>query len=125
MTLQVMSAISTSTNVHIYINRNDIPDTTVSTGLANSRTLNFREEDGESRNVRITIAGTFGSGSASGNVAVDYGPGRNGAFFFPLFSTSTNFTTAVPLEVGNVIRIRTIWTSAAAAIGMSINAWIG
>ena len=124
MTLQVMSAVSVSTNVHIYINRSDVPGTSVSTGLANSRTLNFKEEDGDSRNVRITIAGTFGSGSASGNVVVDYGPGKNGAFFFPLFSTSANFTTAVPLEVDNVIRIRTTWTSAAANIGMSINAWI-
>ena len=124
MTLQVMSAVSTSTNIHVYINRSDVAATTVSTGLANSRTLNFREDDGDSRNVRITIAGTFGSGSASGNVVVDYGPGKNGAFFFPLFSASANFTTAVPLEVDNVIRIRTTWTSAAAAIGMSINAWI-
>lgn len=125
MTIQVMTGVSTSTNVNIYLNRSDVPGTSVSTGLANSRTLNFREEDGESRDVRITIAGTFGSGSASGNVVVDVSPGRSGAFYFPLFSASANFMTAIPLQVDHVVRIRTTWTSAAAAIGMSIDAWIG
>ena len=124
MTLQVASAVSTSTNIHIYINRSDIPGTSVSTGLANPRTFNFPLEQ-DSRDTRITIAGTFGSGSASGNVVVDIGPGRSGTFFMPLFSVSANFTTAIPIQVDHVIRLRTTWTSAAAAIGMSVNAWIG
>lgn len=124
MTLQVMSAVSTSTNVNIYINRSDIPGTSVATGLVNPRTFNFPLEQ-DSRQTRITIAGTFGSGSASGNVVVDISPGRSGNFFFPLFSASANFTTAFPLQVDHVVRIRTTWTSAAAAIGMSIDAWIG
>jgi hypothetical protein len=81
--------------------------------------------DDDARLTRITIAGTFGSGSASGNVVVELSPGRSGNFYFPLFSTSANFTTAIPLQVDHVVRIRTTWTSAAAAIGMSIDAWIG
>jgi len=126
MTIQVMSAASISANFHIYINRSDIPGTTISTGLANSRTFNIVGND-DARPTRITIAGTFGSGSASGNVVVDIGPGRSGNFFFPIFSVSSNFTTAIPLQVDHVIRIRTTWTSAiaAAGIGMSVDAWIG
>jgi len=124
MTIQVMNAVSTSANVNIYINRSDIPGTSVSTGLANSRTFNITGPD-DARQTRITIAGTFGSGSASGNVVVDLSPGRSGNFFFPLFSASANFTTAFPLQVDHVVRIRTTWTSAAANIGMSIDAWIG
>lgn len=124
MTIRVMTGVSTSTNVNIYLNRSDIPDTTVSTGLTNSRTFNLVGEDSD-RQTRITIAGTFGSGSASGNVVVDISPGRSGNFYFPLFTASSNFTTAYPLQVDHVVRIRTTWTSAAAAIGMSIDAWIG
>ena len=126
MTIQVMNGVSTSTNVNIYLNRSDIPDTSVSTGLANSRTFNFRDDQGDERTTRIMIAGAFGSTSASGNVVVDLSPGRSGAFYFPIFSASANFTTAIPLQVDHVVRIRTTWTSAAAGpIGMSINAWIG
>jgi len=126
MTIQVMTGVSTSSNVNIYINRSDVPGTSVSTGLANSRTFNLRGEDADARLTRITIAGTFGSGSASGNVVVDVSPGRSGNFYFPLFSASANFTTAFPLQVDHVVRIRTVFTSAAAgAIGMSIDAWIG
>jgi len=125
MTIQVMTGVSTSTLVNIYINKSDIPGTSVSTGLANSRTFNIVGND-DARQTRITIAGTFGSGSASGNVVVDLSPGRSGNFFFPLFSASANFTTAFPLQVDHVVRIRTSWTSAAAGpIGMSIDAWIG
>ena len=124
MTLQVMNGVSTSTNVNIYINRSDVPGTSVSTGLAGARTYNVHSED-QARLIRLTIAGTFGSGSASGNVVVDMSPGRSGNFYFPLFSASSNFTTAVPIQVDHVVRIRTTWTSAAAAIGMSIDAWIG
>lgn len=126
MTIQVLSAASISANFHIYINRSDIPGTSVSTGLANSRTFNMPLEQ-DSRDTRITIGGTFGSGSASGNVVVEISPGKSGNFFFPLFSTSANFTTAIPLQVDHVVRIRTTWTSAiaAAGIGMSIDAWIG
>lgn len=124
MTIQVMAGVSTSTNVNIYINRSNVPGTSVSTGLANSRTFNIPEDD-MARLVRITIAGTFGSGSASGNVVVDLSPGKSGSFYFPIFSASANFTTAIPLQVDHVVRIRTTHTSAAAAIGMSIDAWIG
>ena len=125
MTIQVMTGVSTSANVHIYINRSDVPGTSVSTGLANSRTFNIAGDD-DARQTRITIAGNFGSTSASGNVVVDISPGKNGSFFFPLFSASANFTTAFPLQVDHVIRIRTPWTSAAVGpIGMSIDAWIG
>lgn len=124
MTIQVMAAVSTSTNVNIYINRSDVPGTSVSTGLANSRTFNIPEDD-MARLVRITIAGTFGSGSASGNVVVDVSPGKSGHFYFPLFSASSNFTTAFPLQVDHVVRLRSTMTSAAAAIGMSVDAWIG
>lgn len=124
MTIQVMNAVSTSTNVNIYINRSDVPGTSVSTGLANSRTFNIPEDD-MARLVRIAIAGTFGSGSASGNAVIEISPGKSGHFYFPLFSTSANFTTAVPLQVDHVVRIRTTHTSAAAAIGMSVDAWIG
>ena len=126
MTIQVMTGASVSANVHVYINRSDVPGASVSTGLANSRTFNIAGND-DARLTRITIAGTFGSGSASGNVVVDIGPGKGGSFFFPLFSASANFTTAVPLQVDHVVRIRTTWSSAiaAAGIGMSIDAWIG
>ena len=124
MTIQVLSAASISANFHVYINRSDIPGTSVSTGLANSRTFNIVGND-DARPTRITIAGTFGSGSASGNVVVDIGPGRSGNFFFPIFSVSSNFTTAIPLQVDHVLRFRTTMTSAAAAIGMSVDAWIG
>ena len=125
MTIQVMTGVSTSSNVNIYLNRSDVPGTSVSTGLANSRTFNFPLEQ-DSRNTRITIAGTFGSTSASGNVVIDLSPGRSGSFYFPIFSASANFTTAIPLQVDHVVRIRTTWTSAAVGpIGMSIDAWIG
>ena len=125
MTIQVMAGVSTSTLVNIYLNRGDIPGASVSTGLANSRTFNMHSED-PARLTRITIAGTFGSTSASGNVVVELSPGRSGNFYFPLFSASANFTTAVPLQADHVVRIRTAWTSAAAGpIGMSIDAWIG
>lgn len=125
MTIQVMSAVSTSTNVNIYINRSNIPGVSVSTGLTNPRTFNIIGEE-DSRLTRITIAGTFGSGSASGNVVVEISPGKSGNFYFPLYSASSNFTTAVQLQSDHVVRIRTTWTSAAAAaIGMSIDAWIG
>jgi hypothetical protein len=124
MTIKVMNGVSTSTNVNIYINRSDIPGVSVSTGLANSRTFNIPEDD-MARLLRVTIAGAFGSGSASGNVVVDVSPGRSGNFYFPMFSASSNFTTAFPIQVDHVVRIRTTWTSAAAAIGMSIDAWIG
>jgi hypothetical protein len=125
MTIQVMAAVSTSTLVNIYLNRSDIPGTSVSTGLANSRTFNIVGND-DSRPTRITIAGTFGSTSASGNVVVEISPGKSGNFYFPLFSASANFTTAIPLQTDHVIRIRTPWTSAAVGpIGMSIDAWIG
>ena len=128
MTIQVLSAASVNnTLVNVYINRSDIDSTTVSTGLANSRTFNLRGDSPDSRLTRITINGTFGSGSASGNVVVDVSPGRSGNFYFPLFSTSAAMTTAFPLQVDHVVRIRTTWTSAiaAAGIGMSIDAWIG
>ena len=127
MTIQVLSAASiNNTLVNVYINRSDIPGTSVSTGLANSRTFNIAGND-DARQTRITIAGTFGSGSASGNVVVDISPGRSGNFYMPIFSASSNFTTAIPLQVDHVVRIRTTWTSAiaAAGIGMSVDAWIG
>src|SRR4030095_3524202 len=114
MTIQVMTGVSTSTLVNIYLNRSDIPGTSVSTGLANSRTFNIVGND-DARPTRITIAGTFGSGSASGNVVVEVSPGKNGSFYFPLFSASANFTTAVPLQVDHVVRIRTAFTSAVAS----------
>lgn len=127
MTIQVMSAASVSgAPIHVYINRSDIPGTSVSTGLGNSRTFNIAGND-DARQTRITIGGTFGSGSASGTVQVDISPGKSGNFFFPLFSVSSNFTTAIPLQVDHVLRIRPVWTSAiaAAGIGMSVDAWIG
>lgn len=125
MTIQVMAAVSTSTLVNIYLNRSDIPGVSVSTGLANSRTFNMHSED-DTRVTRLTVAGTFGSGSASGNVVMEISPGRSGNFYFPIFSASANFTTAIPLQVDHVIRFRTAWTSAAVGpIGMSIDAWIG
>jgi hypothetical protein len=125
MTIQVMTAVSTSTNVNVYFNRSDIPGTSVTTGLTNAHTFNIMGDGDVRRDTRITIAGTFGSGSASGNVVVDISPGRSGNFYFPLFSVSSNFTTAIPIQADHVIRIRTTWTSAAAAIGMSIDAFIG
>lgn len=123
--IQVLAAVSTSANFNVYINQSDIPNVTVTTNLANSRTFNIPSDANGVRDTRITVAGTFGSGSASGNVVVDLSPGRSGNFYFPIFSVSAAMTTTIPLQVDHVLRFRTTWTSAAAAIGMSVNAWIG
>lgn len=125
------SAAGTSSNHHVHITNGAIPTAvSVSSGLSNEQTLVFR--DGrrndvpiETRDTRIFINGTFGSGSASGVVAIDLGISGS---YINLFSVSAPFTSVVPLQVGQVVRFRYHRTSAIAATavtGASLDCWIG
>ena len=123
MAIQIMTAASVSAHYHVYLNYGGMnTQATVSTGLANSKTLNIPVH---SDNIRFTFNGTFGSGSASTQVILDLSP-NNGTTFLPLLTVSAPQTTVLPLQVGDVIRFRHQWTSAAAAItAASVDAWIG
>lgn len=121
MAIQIMTAASTSTHYHVYINQFGDKSYSVSTGLANSRTLNIPVM---AQDVRITINGTFGSGSASTQVILDVGP--NATTFLPILTVSAPMTTTIPLQADHIVRFRHQWTSAAAAItNASVDAWIG
>jgi len=122
MAIRVMTAASTSAHYHVFINRFGDASYSVSTGLANSRTLNIPVM---AQDVRITLNGTFGSGSASTQVVLDISP-DNGTTFLPILTVSAPMTTTFPLQADHVIRFRHQWTSAAAAItNASVDAWIG
>lgn len=121
MAIKIMAAASTSTHYHVFINRGGDATYSVSTGLANSRTLNIPVM---AQDVRITLNGTFGSGSASTQVILDVSP--DGTTFIPLLTVSVPMTTTFPLQADHIIRFRHQWTSAAAAItNASVDAWIG
>lgn len=126
MTIQIMTNASTSTHYHVAIAfSNPNAAVTVSTGLANSRTLCIPVH---SDNVRFTFDGTFGSGSASTQVVLDISPNPAAAVpsWQPIFTASAPLTTVLPIQVDHVVRFRHQWTSAAAAItNASVNAWIG
>jgi len=127
MAIQIMTHASTSTHYHVALYYHS-PDAsqTVSTGLANSRTLCIPIH---SDNVRFTFNGTFGSGSASTQVIIDLAPDPTAAaagVWFPLLTVSAPQTTVLPLQVDHIVRFRHQWTSAAAAItAASVDAWIG
>jgi hypothetical protein len=123
MAIKIITAGSTSTHYHVYLNYG-APNmaVSVSTGLANSRTFSIPVH---SDNIRFTFAGNFGSGSASTQVCLDLSP-DNGVTFLPIFTASAPLTTAFPLQVGDVVRFRQQWTSAAVAVtNASVDAWIG
>lgn len=121
--IRVLNANSVSANHHIYVTHNEIP-TSVSTGLANSQTLTYRVPI-EVRDTRITIQGNFGSGSASSQVLIDIGAGKNPTHYLNIFSVSADMTTTIPVQVDHVVRFRHAFTSAAISISCSVNAWIG
>lgn len=123
MTIRVMNAGSVSANYHVHVRRSETPgNTSVSAGYANERTfcIPVMVQD-----TRITVLGTFGSGSASTVVALDIGP--NGSAYINLFSISAPFTTTIPVQVDHVLRFRHAYTSAAVAgaLGASVDAWVG
>jgi hypothetical protein len=124
MAIQIMTHASTSTHYHVALTyHSPDPSVTVSTGLANSRTLCIPVH---SDNVRFTFNGTFGSGSASTQVIIDLSPDSSGGVWFPLLTVSAPQTTVLPLQVDHIVRFRHQWTSAAAAVaGTSVDAWIG
>ena len=127
MTIRVMTAGSVSANYHVHVRAGDIPFS-VSAGYANERTMFFRSARDipvEVQDTRITVLGTFGSGSASTVVAIDIGP--NGSAYANLFSVSAPFTTTIPVQVDHVLRFRHAYTSAAeaGALGASVDAWVG
>jgi hypothetical protein len=126
MAIKIMASASTSAHYHVYLGYGaPNPAISVSTGLANSRTLLIPIH---SDNIRFTFNGTFGSGSASTQVIIDVSP--NGAdaspAWFPILTVSAPQTTVLPIQVDHTIRFRQQWTSAAVAItNASVDAWIG
>lgn len=124
MTTRVITAGSVSANYHVHI-RNDEIRTPVSAGYDNEQTLFFANERHEipieSRDVRITAAGSFDSVSGDTVLAVDVGP--KGSAYVNLFSVSAPFTSAVPLQIDHVVRFRL--AVGASVGGTSVDAWIG
>jgi len=121
MALQILSAASISANYHIYINRSDIQANSVATGLTNPSTFNIPVQ---TRDARLTIVGTFGSGSASTQVIVGVGD-QSGGRFMPILTVSVPMTTVIPIFADTTLILRHQWTSAAAAItNASVDAWL-
>jgi len=124
MAIKIISAGSTSAHYHVYIGYG-APNqaVSVSTGLANSRTMLIPVH---SDNIRFTFNGTFGSGSASTQVILDLSPDNSGGTWLPLLTVSAPQTTILPIMVDHIVRFRQQWTSAAVAVtNASVDAWIG
>jgi hypothetical protein len=124
MAIKMIAAGSTSAHYHLYLGYG-APNqaVSVSTGLANSRTMLIPVH---SDNIRFTFNGTFGSGSASTQIVIDVCPDNSGAVFFPILTVSAPQTTILPMMVDHIIRLRQQWTSAAVAVtNASVDAWIG
>ena len=120
MAFPVIQAGSVSANVHVHM-RYGTPnaDNSVSAGLANEKTYFVPIL---TRNIGVYCVGTFGSGSASGTVAIERSPNGTVAFQ-PVASISGSQFTTIPVYADEVLRVRTTWTSAiaAAGIGMSVD----
>jgi hypothetical protein len=119
MAFPVIQAGSISANYHVHM-RYGTPNTgnSASAGLANEKTYFVPIL---TRNIGVYCVGAFGSGSASGTVAIDRSP--QGSAFVNIASISASQFTTIPVYADEVIRVRTTWSSAiaAAGIGMSVD----
>lgn len=127
MALKIVTGASVSANYHVHIARGEHQGGhSVTTGLANEKTIYIPIWE---QTMRIHVAGNYQTGSASSNLAFDVAPeGANASAFANLFSTSASpFTTAIPLQVDHVLRVRHRWASGSAAMAAnaSLDIWIG
>lgn len=124
--ITVIEAASVTANYHVHIVQHAIPShASVSVNTwTNQKTIPILVE---ARDIRITMGGSFGSGSGSTTMAIDVGPtiASGSGTFVNLASVSAPFTSVYPFQIGHTVRFRHTQTSAVAATGASVNVYIG